>query len=389
MTPALSLYLLAAKRAEPFMRSRVAETALTCPRPTGDVVWIHLGAGQPVESATMLAARVAEESPATAFVHTADEAREDRGKPTILPRPPDLPHAVDAFLAHWRPVVAVWIGGPIWPVLAASAHRERIPMLLVNAEATLAAAHRTVPARDLLGLFTEIVARSPADALTLQRLARRAVDAKGALERSAVPLDYDEQCHARVSASLQSRPLWYAASATDAEIDELLDAHAAAQVGSHRLLLVVRPADAPADARLADRFPRRSQIGTPPPGANAFVADRPGEEGMWYRLAPVSFVGGSLHGPAAADPFAPAALGSAVIHGPHHAPFPDQFALLDAARATRRVSSDRHLGPAVSDLLAPDRAAELARRAWAVVSEGAEATDHVAEAVLRLLEGTR
>jgi 3-deoxy-D-manno-octulosonic-acid transferase len=120
------------------------------------------------------------------------------------------------------------------------------------------------------------------------------------------------------------------------------------------------------------------------------VADVPGEEGLWYRLASVTYIGGTLGGPVASvDPFAAAALGSVVLHGRVHAPHTAHFTALMDAGASRQVRDVRGLGRAVEDLLAPDRAAELAHRAWAVVSQGAEATDHVADAVGRILDQRR
>ena len=63
------------------------------------------------------------------------------------------------------------------------------------------------------------------------------------------------------------------------------------------------------------------------------------------------------------------------------------FGRLGAARAARAVASSRDLADAVGDLLAPDRAARLAQAAWAVASEGAEATDALLNHLRRLMDG--
>jgi 3-deoxy-D-manno-octulosonic-acid transferase len=44
------------------------------------------------------------------------------------------------------------------------------------------------------------------------------------------------------------------------------------------------------------------------------------------------------------------------------------------------------LGEAVADLLSPDRAAEMSRRAWEVTSQGAELTDRVLELLVTALD---
>ena len=81
------------------------------------------------------------------------------------------------------------------------------------------------------------------------------------------------------------------------------------------------------------------------------------------------------------NPFEPAALGSAIVHGPNTAPYPDAYARLGAASASRQVATPAELSDAVCDLIAPDRAAILAHNAWSVSSGGAE----VAERVVRLM----
>jgi 3-deoxy-D-manno-octulosonic-acid transferase len=57
-----------------------------------------------------------------------------------------------------------------------------------------------------------------------------------------------------------------------------------------------------------------------------------------------------------------------------------------AAGAARTVGSAEALGAAVADLLAPDRTAEMARRAWEITSAGSELTDHVIELVFQSLD---
>lgn len=117
---------------------------------------------------------------------------------------------------------------------------------------------------------------------------------------------------------------------------------------------------------------------------------RSSELGLWYRLAPVTFMGGTLvPGGSGRNPFEPAALGSAILHGPHPGPYPEAYALLAEARAARLVAGPDALAEAVTELIAPDRAALLAHNAWAASSGGAEVTDRVAGAVLAALDARR
>jgi 3-deoxy-D-manno-octulosonic-acid transferase len=57
--------------------------------------------------------------------------------------------------------------------------------------------------------------------------------------------------------------------------------------------------------------------------------------GLWYRVAPISLVGGSLQPIGGHNPFEPAALGSAILHGPYVTNFVDIYQRL--SEAGRRV----------------------------------------------------
>ena len=118
---------------------------------------------------------------------------------------------------------------------------------------------------------------------------------------------------------------------------------------------------------------------------DVYLADTLGEMGLWYRIAAVSFVGGSLVDVGGHNPFEPALLGSAILHGPHVRNFLDAYRRLAAARrggagALARPSSPRRS----SRPWRPDRAAEMAAAAWEACSEGAEVTDAVLDGDRRL-----
>jgi len=124
----------------------------------------------------------------------------------------------------------------------------------------------------------------------------------------------------------------------------------------------------------------------PDPDTAVYLADTMGELGLWYRLAPISFVGGSLEPVGGHNPFEPAALGSVILHGPYVSNFSDIFQRLTEAGAARLVSSPGSLAEAVNDLLNPDRAAVMAHAAWEVCSAGAEVTDKALDMLFDYLD---
>ncbi len=135
------------------------------------------------------------------------------------------------------------------------------------------------------------------------------------------------------------------------------------------------------------RVAQRAEGDEPEDGTQVYLADGPAEMGLWLRLAPVAFLGGTLpNGPGSRDPFEAAALGVALIHGPATASHGEHWARLDTAGASRIVLNGQELGRAVEALLSPDRAAAMAHAGWDVATKGAEVANRVIDLIREALE---
>ena len=76
-----------------------------------------------------------------------------------------------------------------------------------------------------------------------------------------------------------------------------------------------------------------------------------GELGLFYRLAPVVFMGGSLVEHGGQNPIEAVKLGAAILHGPHVANFADVYQALDVAGGATQVESGDMLARQVARLL--------------------------------------
>ena len=89
--------------------------------------------------------------------------------------------------------------------------------------------------------------------------------------------------------------------------------------------------------------------------------------GLWYRLCPASLIGGTFGATEGHNPWEPAALGSAILHGPRIANFAADYAVLHEAGAAQAVQPE-----AVVAALTADNTAMAARaRALSDAAEGA------------------
>jgi 3-deoxy-D-manno-octulosonic-acid transferase len=95
----------------------------------------------------------------------------------------------------------------------------------------------------------------------------------------------------------------------------------------------------------------RSREQLPTAETDIYVADTMGELGLFYRLSPVVFMGGSLVPHGGQNPIEAVKLGASIVHGPHVFNFTDVFAALDAAGGARLAGSSEQLVKQLGQML--------------------------------------
>jgi 3-deoxy-D-manno-octulosonic-acid transferase len=340
----------------------------TAARPPGRLAWLHaVGLGE-VLALRGLIAEMADRAPDLSFLVTSTARSSAQATARNLPPrtvhqflPLDLPGPRRRFLDHWRPDLSVWAEQDLWPGLVADTAARGIPLALVNARMNANAYRRRARARGLyaalLRAFDLIAAQDERTARHLEALGAPApVPVTGSLKPAAPPLADDSAARAEVEAALGDRPLWLAAS-THAEDEAVaLTAHRAIAASAPEVLLLLVPrhpargheiAEAARAAGLAPAL--RSEATLPGEGIQVYIADTIGELGLWYRLAPAALVGGSFGPVDGHNPWEPARLGCAILHGPHTANFAADYAALHAAGAARLVRAAPDMAAALSD----------------------------------------
>lgn len=376
------------------------------PRPDGPLMWLHAASvGESVSLLEMIR-RLGEERPELSFLVTTGTVTSAQVLSQRLPDrcthqyiPLDIRPWMRRFLDHWRPDIAVLAEGEIWPVLIAEVSERGIPLAMINARMTEKAFRRW---RLLKGAAARLTARidhvQAQDEVTGKRLlalglSPKRLEVTGTLKEGSAALPHDESERQRLAQALGGRPSWLAASTHEGEEAMTAAAHREALRSWHKLLLVMAPrhpdrAEAIAASLRAEgwRVARRSKDEPITTETQIYLADTMGEMGLWYRLCSVSFVGGSLVPIGGHNPFEPAALGSAILHGPNVENFADIYDRLTQANAARGVSAET-LGKDVVEVLEADEAARMAHAAWEVCSEGADVTETTMDLLMAMLDG--
>lgn len=376
------------------------------PRPAGPLVWVHGASVGEALSALPLIGRLLDTRPdlqilVTTGTVTSAAMMAERLPPRAFHQfvPLDRRPWAASFLDHWRPDLALWLESELWPNLLVAARARTIPLVLVNARLSARSFARwrvaSGFARWLLGHFSICLAQSETDATRLRALRAPNVSCPGNLKRAAPPLAADEAELKRLRAAVGTRPVWLAASTHAGEEAIAARVHRALAAKHPRLLTIIvprHPARGLAIARdLAGdglKIARRAAGEPIAPDTDIYLADTMGELGLFYRLAPVAFVGGSLVPHGGQNPLEPAQLGAAILHGPHVANFRDIAAALGASGAAEPVADEAALTAALGRLLADP--AEVARRGEAGRSAAAAETqvlDRIMTALAPLLAG--
>ena len=146
-----------------------------------------------------------------------------------------------------------------------------------------------------------------------------------------------------------SRPVFLAASTHRGEDESVIGAHIEVMRKVPNLLTIIVPrhperggeiVELVQDYQLAPAMRSRNHL--PDRGTHIYVADTIGELGLFYRLAPVVFMGGSLIKHGGQNPIEPAKLECAMMHGPYVHNFASIYSELNRQRHAQEVEAGSH-----------------------------------------------
>jgi 3-deoxy-D-manno-octulosonic-acid transferase len=341
-------------------------------RPAGPLVWIHGASVGEVLAAAALIERLRAlnlQILLTSGTVTSAAIVAKRFPRDVIHQyvPYDSPRYVARFLDHWRPSLALFIESDLWPNLILSSAARRLPMVLINGRMS----HRSFPRwlrvsatiSALLGRFDVCLAQSQLDADRFAALGSRDVVVTGNLKLDvpAPPADADKL--ERLMAMTRGRPVVVAASTHPGEEEILTETHRALARYFPKLLTVIVPRHPARGEAIAGMIAAaglnaslRSHEDLPTATTDIYVADTMGELGLFYRLAPIVFMGGSLVEHGGQNPIEAIKLGASIVHGPHIFNFTDVYEALDSAGGARRADTQEALVKQLGQLLADPRA---------------------------------
>jgi 3-deoxy-D-manno-octulosonic-acid transferase len=375
------------------------------PRPQGALIWLHAASVGEAHSVVPLIKQLLDQFPQANVLLTTGTVTSAQMMEAKLPErayhqfvPVDTWLAVGRFLHHWKPDVAIWTESEIWPNLILMTHAQRIPMALLNARMSLKSYHLWLRfpgiIRPLVRAFDLICPQSADDAERYASFGATHMQQLGNLKHDAPPLPADSKEMAALLAQMGDRPAWVASSTHNGEEALLAEAHSTLAPDHPSLLTIIIPRHANRGPRIAAELAEKGlQVALRSRGepitetTDIYVADTMGELGIFYRLASIVFIGGSLVPHGGQNPLEPARLDCALITGPHTDNFTAICSELEARKALLRVQNTQELAQQVGSLLRDHSQQEaLAQTALRLAEDKQGVLTHVTTALQPLLK---
>ena len=328
------LKLRCAKGKEDLLRLKERKGIALFSRPPGPLAWLHAASVGEAQSALVLINRLLEGYSGLQILVTTGTVTSAGYLEERLPSgafhqylPLDCPHWVSRFLAHWTPDIAFWIESEFWPNLITETVQRNIPAVLVNARMSASAFRAwqrlgSVAFRLVSG-FEICLAQNEQQAERLRKLGANNVHSLGNLKYSAEPLGFDAARLESLQNDIGGRSVLVAASTHAGEEVIVSNAHTALLSKVPDLLTIIVPRHPGRALKIETELARRGhqcvrrstgeKITT---DTTIYIADTLGELGLFYRLARIAFIGGSMARHGGHNPLEAAQLGCAIVQGP-------------------------------------------------------------------------
>lgn len=327
------------------------------PRPAGKLYWLHGASVGEAISMLPLVDRLLKDDPELSIMVTTGTLTSAEIMEKRLPKrafhqfiPFDVPKFARNLINHFKPDAVLWFESELWPALISEIHNAKIPLILVNGRISDKSFHNwqkfPAVAKEILGCFNLCLGQSEQDKMRLKHLGAKRAECFGNLKYAGVPLPADANKLNSLKAQIGGRPVFFISSTHHNEEEQLAGHFLRLRQIVPDVLVIIAPRHPNRGKEIAEMLERKGYTtALRSAGQNitsetaVYVADTIGEMGLWYAVAQISFVGGSLIKHGGQNFMEPARDKNAVIVGPYMFNFAEMMARAKAAGAVWQVMS--------------------------------------------------
>lgn len=278
-------------------------------KPNGELIWLHAAS----VGETFVALKLIEELSRdrrffllTTCTLASAEIAAKQNLPNLIHQysPCDFTFCINKFLGHWQPSIGIFIESEIWPNRINLASK-RFKISLLNARMSDRSFARWHYFKGLvsfcLSKFSLILAQSKEDRLRFEQLGAKNPIYAGNIKYSITPPKINSKDLASLKEQISNRQVLLAASTHEGDEEFILNCYGKLKKDYQDLLLIIAPRHSirsdQISALLVHRklsYSRRTKKEAITAKTDIYLADTIGELGLFYSLANVSFIGGSL-----------------------------------------------------------------------------------------------
>lgn len=331
------------------------------PRPEGKLVWVHLASVGEFISAVPLIKELQKKNPNASFlitsitVNSAKVFEEYNLTNTIHQfLPIDSSYHLNKFFKHFKPDCGIFVDSEIWPNLINTASKF-CNLVLVNGRMSPKSYSKWVTFKSVaeyfLRQFKIIMPYSKMEVKKFQHLSPESnVKYLVNLKYLSPKLPYNPTELEDFKAYTQNRLVWVAASTHKGEEELIMTTHKILKKTLPNVLTIIIPRHPNRGNEIKDLITTnnlscylRSEGEVPDDSLEVYLANTLNELGLFYSLASISFVGGSLVSVGGHNILEPARLSSAIIVGNYTFNFHEIISEFKEEKALLEVSSAREL----------------------------------------------
>lgn len=243
----------------------------------------------------------------------------------------DNPSWVKKFLDYWCPNQAIFLESEIWPNTVSELHQRKIPIFLLNARLSPRSFQRwsyfAKSFSSILKKFTGILAQSDLDFQRYKKFSSDNVFKIDNLKYVNDLLPCNDELLKQLKKFCANKKVFVAASTHFGEEEEILKSHLQLKK-IFPLITIIIPRHLNRIREICSLFEKykiqfllRSEMNSEKfsesKNFDVILIDTFGEVGTCFRVADVTFVGGSLVHVGGHNIYEPATFGKPVLHGPH------------------------------------------------------------------------
>ena len=300
------------------------------------------------------------------------------------------------FLNYWKPSLAIFVESEIWPNIIYERKKMNIPLIILNGRMTL----KTFKRWTLLGSFSKKLfsnfdaccTQNSDSTIFYKKLGIINTEFTGNLKFAHHDIKIDEESYDYLKNSSRDRVIFLAASTHNGEENIIKNISLNISKVHKNLLTIIVPRHPQRKDILAgvkgNKIAVRSKKEKITKNTLFYIADTIGELSLFYKLANVIFVGGSMVNHGGQNPIEAAYYGKTILHGKNIQNFTDVYEILKLMKLTEQVENERQLELFVNRLIdnyKNTNSHQTKKTSTALKKEGNEAVNNSMNVINRVI----